>query len=398
MATRLLVFDTHPVQYRVPVWQEIEAVSPGTVHVVYASDCSVRGHLDTGFNKTIAWDEPLLDGYQSTILNCERGTPFEGWGSLTGDGVEQVFETVRPDNILLTGFNYKYDLVAFWHAYKRNIPVYLRCETQDQATNRSKFKQLVRHQLYSFLYKYVDTFFYIGQLNKQHYLDHGVQEHKLKPAHYFTIDRFKSLSVSQKISLRNEYRERAGIPEDALVVGFSGKFIPKKNPDILFEIIEHMPAELASKVHFYFLGSGELEESLKQKAGELSNKYGVKTFFAGFSNQSQLPGHYLSMDILVLPSRRMGETWGLVTNEAMQAGCSVVVSSAVGCKEDFRSLERFRIFEEASSSDLASQIISLSYYPRSFDWAANSLEKYSVDFTANAIIETLNKKQDLVTV
>jgi len=29
---------------------------------------------------------------------------------------------------------------------------------------------------------------------------------------------------------------------------------------------------------------------------------------------------------MVLPSRRAGETWGLVVNEALQAGCAVIVS------------------------------------------------------------------------
>ena len=51
----LLVFDSHPVQYRVPIWKEMEAMYPGSVHVVYASDCSVKGYSDKDFGKTVAW-------------------------------------------------------------------------------------------------------------------------------------------------------------------------------------------------------------------------------------------------------------------------------------------------------------------------------------------------------
>ena len=90
--------------------------------------------------------------------------------------------------------------------------------------------------------------------------------------------------------------------------------------------------------------SGPLEPEMKVLSDEADKKYGVKSFYSGFINQSQLAGHYLAMDIMVLPSRRMGETWGLVANEAMQAGCGVIVSDAVGCSEDFKSWERFRVF------------------------------------------------------
>ena len=47
--SKLIVFDSHPVQYRVPIWKSIEKNNPGTIHVVYASDCSVKGHVDSGF-------------------------------------------------------------------------------------------------------------------------------------------------------------------------------------------------------------------------------------------------------------------------------------------------------------------------------------------------------------
>ena len=55
--------------------------------------------------------------------------------------------------------------------------------------------------------------------------------------------------------------------------------------------------------------------------------------FLGFKNQTELPEYYSLADIFVLPSG-MGETWGLVTNEAMCFSLPVIVSDMVGCSLD----------------------------------------------------------------
>ena len=54
--------------------------------------------------------------------------------------------------------------------------------------------------------------------------------------------------------------------------------------------------------------------------------------FVGFKNQSELPAFYDLCDIFVLPSER--EPWGLVVNEAVNAGKPIVASDAVGAARD----------------------------------------------------------------
>lgn len=389
---KLLVFDSHPVQYRVPVWQQFEKNNPGQIHVVYASDSSVRGYADKDFGQNIAWDDPMLVGYNYTILNCENG-PIGQWGSLTGDGVKEILDKIKPDVVLLVGLNYKYDLVAYYHALRKGIPVWLRCETQDYAIYRSPLKSPLRSLIYRTAYLKMSRIFYIGELNKKHYLDHGVPESILRPARYGTLDRFRSMSTDYKEELRLKARHEAGISPSSFVVGFSGKFIEKKNPQILFQMLEHLPESLRNRLHLYFMGSGKLEKELKQLTSEAVKKYGVNAFFPGFVNQSHLAGHYLAMDVMVLPSRRMGETWGLVANEAMQAGCGVVVSDAVGCGEDFKTWERFRVFTEPNAAALARAVTDLSKFPRDFDWATRNLQNYSIDATTESLANELRNME-----
>ena len=385
----LLVFDSHPVQYRVPVWKSIEKMKSGALHVVYASDCSVKGHADSGFGQVITWDEPLLEGYKITILNCENGEPLKGWTSLSGKGIGLVLDDIKPKYVLLTGLNYRYDWVALWQSKKRKIPVFLRCETQDEASSRSKLKGNVRYVCYFLVYKWISKFLYIGKLNKEHYLKHGVFPSKLSPATYATVDRFIKLDSETKNKMRLDCREKSNINELKFVIGFSGKLIPKKNPEILYEILNYLPEELVKNICIYFLGSGELDEKLKQRAISVELKFGIKTIFTGFVNQTEMPSHYLAMDIMVLPSRKMGETWGLVANEALQAGCGVIVSDVVGCHKDFNGWERFRVFEEGNAKELAKCVEELSKFKRDFNWAQEGLEEYSIDAIAKSIIKLL---------
>ncbi|MFN8358262.1 MAG: glycosyltransferase [Spirosomataceae bacterium] len=381
----LLIFDTHPVQYRAPLWRAIQQLYPGSIHVVYASDCSVKGHQDEGFGQTVAWDEPLLAGYPYTILNCEKGQPLSGWGSLTGKGVKEVIAHTRPSAVLLTGIYYRYESVAWYYARLAGIPVWLRTETQDEAFQRSRFKSFLRSLVYKIAYKGFQKFFYIGQLNKLHYQHHGVSPNRLLAAHYCTVNRYEGMSLAEKKQLRTQIRSQAGITTDKWVVGFSGKFIEKKNPLLLFQSLAYLPDELREKIHFYYVGSGTLEEALRQKAREASDTWGIKTTFTGFVNQSQIGEHYLAMDVMVLPSRRMGETWGLVANEALQAGCGVVVSDAVGCGADFMTWERVRVFSEGDTQHLAKQLASLSRFETDLEWATANLESYSMMAAAQAI-------------
>ena len=152
----------------------------------------------------------MLSGYQHTVLNCEKGEPLSSWGSLTGKGVKEMIDKIKPDAVLLLGLNYRYDLVAYIEAKRRGIPVWLRCETQDYATHRSGIKSFVRSMIYRVAYSALSRVFYIGELNKKHYLKHGVASSKLRPARYGTVDRFAGMSDAEKNQKRNQFRMAAG--------------------------------------------------------------------------------------------------------------------------------------------------------------------------------------------
>ena len=380
----LAILDSHPVQYRAPVYQELQRLVPGCFHVFYATDVSLRGNHDAGFGKTVAWDQPLLDGYPNTILKQERGEPLKGFRSLHGHNISKVYGGHHFKAVLQTQFLYEYDFAVLFQAWLRRIPVWIRQETQDEASGRSRHKGFLRSMAYRSLYSFVDKAFYIGDLNREHLLRYGIPPSRLVRAPYCTPDRFDNVSVAEFQQIREGCRDRLGIARDRIVIGFFGKLIPKKNPDLLLQAAPLLQEKLRGKATLLFVGSGSLETEMKAQALHL-DRMGIQTVFAGFVNQSAIRDFYAATDIMVLPSRRAGETWGLVVNEALQAGCAVVISEAVGSGREFGKWERVQIIPVGDAAALARSIERLAAFPRDFGWAREGMKAYSTLAAAEAL-------------
>jgi len=378
---RLLIFETHPIQYRAPVYSRLAALLPGAIHVAYASDFSVRGGRDPGFGQSFAWDSDLLAGYPSIILHGSNPPPWR-WGQLSGRGVSQLIQRLQPSAVLLNSLSYRYDWAAYTSALRHRIPVWMRCETQDLAFPRSRFKNSLRYCAYRAAYSGISRAFAIGELNRQHWIRHGLTQSRISYARYCTPDRVRPLLPADRLQRRQRIRRSLRLQPEQLLVGFFGKLIPKKDPALLLQAASFLPDDLRNRLAFVFVGSGELQPLLEQQAQRLLSSLAVPSHFSGFVNQSELVDWYLAADILVLPSRQAGETWGLVANEALQAGCGVVVSEAVGSSVDFGSLERVRTIPVGSAQALAASLEQLASYPRDFDWAVSALSSYSIEAAA----------------
>ena len=392
MASRsplLLIVETHPVQYRTPVYARLQELCPGSVHVVFASNYSVRGGHDPGFAQAVTWDTDLLAGYPFTVLRSDLTQAPSDWNALDGRGLRELIHRLRPDAILLNSLNYRFDAVAYAAAWLQGIPVWMRCETQDHAFPRSWLKSLLRSAYYRLLYAGVSRAFPIGRLNREHWLRHGLRPRQLREARYCTPDRCAPLSLQERDRRRQTLRHQLGLHADQLLVAFFGKLIPKKDPELLLKAVQYLDPTVTQNFSLLFVGSGELKENLCTQAVHLQVQLGTKVHFAGFVNQSALLDWYLAADVVVLPSRHGGETWGLVVNEALQAGCAVVVSEAVGCAADFGCWERFRTIPVGSAQHLAEALTELATYPRSFDWAAEKLKNYSIEASAQALAKAI---------
>jgi len=381
----ILIFETHPIQYKAPIYQRLQQLRPGSFRVIYGTDGSMRDGLDPEFGRKVTWDAPLLDGYPYTVLNNQKGPALQGIRSLSGKGIFKLLRQEKPQAVLVAPFLFEFDMTVFLACVLLRIPVWIRVETQDEAVLRTKWKGDVRSAFYWLTYKFVSHAFFIGILNRDHLMRHGIKPEKMSLAPYASPLAFPADTVAKQ-KLRDETRAKLGIEPDQTMLLFAGKLIDKKNPALILAALALIPADQAKKIRVVYVGSGELEPALRSEA----EKFPGQVQFAGFINQSEMPAYYLAADILALTSRRMGETWGLVVNEALAAGNGVILSSPVGSSRDFGKSERVRVIPDNSSNACAQAIMGLMKTPRTFDCNVELLAPYTIEAAAQAIAEKID--------
>ncbi len=386
----VVILASHPVQYHAPVFCRVaEQLTQAGHHclVVYLSDFSIQGYQDAGFGTAVAWDEPLLAGYRSQILNLNQTQQPQGFADLKAPGWKQVLRREQPTRLLVTNLNYQGALVATLQARLRGIPATLRVETNDRAVARSPWKGMARSMWYRSVYPLLfDSAIAIGSLNREHLVRHGINARNVGLAYYCVPDRFQCFEGKTKRQLRQSLRAELGFEDERTVFLFSGKLIAKKNPQLILDAVAQLPAQQRDRIALLYLGSGELAERLQTAAAHLT---GVKVHFAGFKNQQQLPPYYLAADALILPSKQAGETWGLVVNEALQAGLPCIVTQSVGCAVDFQSFPHFQIIPEPDTAALARAIATAIPLVRDFDRYTSLMQSFSIETCAQSITDFL---------
>jgi glycosyltransferase involved in cell wall biosynthesis len=135
--------------------------------------------------------------------------------------------------------------------------------------------------------------------------------------------RFRERCAAERI---REARRAIGLSQP-FVAAFVGRLALEKGIDDLLTAV----SLTSDRVGLVLIGSGPEESTLRRSATDLGLE--ARVSFAGYVDQRRLPAFLQACEALVLPSittARFKETWGLVANEAMNAGLPVVATTAVG--------------------------------------------------------------------
>lgn len=327
---RLVIFETHPVQYHAPVYRCLAQEFGVDVTVVYGSDFSVQGYRDAEFGASFAWDTDLLGGVENRFLSHKAKGGAADYHDVSAIGMDGLLAELAPDAVMALGYSHPFDRAALNWARRHRIPLLFRGETSDLSKPRSWLKSLVRDLILRRLYFSCGALLYVGQRSRAHYERLGVPDSKLFFSPYCVDDSTFRCSMADRADMREATRQQLDIQPDAIVILFSGKLSWRKGVDLIPEAVRLLPAELRARIHLLFLGDGKLRGTM---ADVCAKNPSIRASFAGFQNQSSLSAYYHAADLLTLPSRAH-ETWGLVVNEALLHGLPCVVSESVGSQPD----------------------------------------------------------------
>jgi glycosyltransferase involved in cell wall biosynthesis len=328
---RLAYLVTHPIQYQAPLLRRVAAEPGIDLTVFFCSDFSLKSYPDPGFGKTIAWDVPLIGGYRYEILPAVGRQDQVTFWRPVNYGLARRLRQGKFDVLWVHGYNRWFHWRAMAWARIYGLKVLVRDEATGISAPRSFLKRLAKRGFFLMLGKLAAGFLAIGTRNAAYYRSYGIAAHRIFSMPYAVDNDFFRDKAQAAAPGREPLRRELGLEPGRPVILYASKLSAVKRGIDLLEAYFQMSPDGVQEPHPYllFIGEGDQRKILEERAGA-KNWSSIK--FLGFRNQTELPRYYDLCDVLVLPS--IFEPWGLVVNEAMNAGRAVVVSDRVGCAPD----------------------------------------------------------------
>ncbi len=322
--TRIAIVVSHPIQYFAPWHRALATIQGVVLKVFFCSRKGVEAYYDRDFGTEVKWDIPLLDGYEWEFLSSRKPIKNLTFWATDNPNIGEALASFHPSVVVIHGYVHRTMWRAVNWSNRNRIPVMLISDSSATATptlwKRAAKAIVVRH-----LYRRLDGAFSCGDNNRKYHLQYGIpKERVFQGALPIDCERLIT-SIGEPSATRGEIRRRFGIPEDAFVVVYAGKLIPRKCPSHLTEAIYRCTLR-GLNVWGLLIGEGIERPSLEAFIAERNLKNIV---LAGFVNQSAIGEYYAASQVLALTSSY--EPKGLVVPEAGCAGCPAILSDRIGC-------------------------------------------------------------------
>lgn len=303
MAIRAVFVTVMPSPYQRELFGALHSDRRLDIQVFYCTESEIDRQ----------WSRPQLYSYEKVVA----GRTLESLGKSAHFNPSMVRELdgARPDVTILSDYSAPTTQVAMRYLSWRGMPWIFWGELPG-LTQRGVLGNLVRSRLQA----------PIGRAAAIAAIGNGAArayEKLFSHVPVSCIPYFCDLKPFIAAASERQSERRAG----PMRILFSGQIIERKGIDILIRAFAKAVVE-APNIRLEILGTGRLLGAMQSLAvGELRERIS----FLGFKQPRELPEIFAACDVFVLPSRHDG--WGVVVNEALGAGLSLVVSDRVGARD-----------------------------------------------------------------
>ena len=298
-AVRVAMVTNIPAPYRLPMYELLAALPSIELQLFFCS----------GREPDREWDLQRLR--VPHVFLRERVVTWSGRYIHTNPDVWPRLRAFAPDVVITTGFNPTH-LIAFFFARLRGVRhVAMTDGTADSEARLSVVHRWLRRRVYGRSQAFIGA----SEGSFALYRQYGVAE----PALY-----------KSQLCADNPAFAAAARPQRDVDLVFCGRFVAGKLPLFAIAVADGVARRLGRRVVLLLVGSGELDAQMRRAVDQVA--HAVDARFAGFARQAELPAHYARSRLLLFPT--VGDTWGVVANEACAAGVPVLVSPQAGVAGD----------------------------------------------------------------
>ena len=224
-AEKLVIFDTHPIQYRSPVFRVLAKKNPKTK--VFFFNESFDGNRwwfhEVGKIPSQKFGLVLDTGFPNSVLGTRGLGPLKLYRMLKG-----VLTSEKPSAVLIYGYYLPEHWILRRLCAKLAIPILFIGETFSQG--KISVRWFLKQILARYYFHGVTEFIAIGNRTVDFYRSWKVSESRITAAKYCTDVSFFQLPREQGKETRTRLRRSFGIPEEAFVVHFVGRLFERKRP------------------------------------------------------------------------------------------------------------------------------------------------------------------------
>lgn len=331
---KLLWVNPSFLDYRVPLYQEIENQTDGNFHLIYGASRMPERVCNKIADALKEKAHPITSNYlyrfggkKKTQEECFRSTGYanDSVTILIPKGLYKKISKISPDIIIAEGF-FKYTPWALLYSILHRKPLYIYYE---RTLHTERSVPWWRKGYRKFVSLFVKGFLVNGEETKKLLISWGIKDNRIFTGGMSADSDGlkKDISFLSSTQISNLKKQIAGdIPTTGLIYVYTGQLIKRKGvKELLGGWAHHIKKYPDDRL--ILVGAGDQECELKKIASTFSS-----VIFAGEVDYSEIHKYYAISDVFVIPT--LEDNWSLVVPEAMACGLPIACSIYNGCHTD----------------------------------------------------------------
>jgi len=264
----------------------------------------------------------------------------------------------------------------------------MKCKTPLVFSRRMESRLKKKSPVHRFIYGRVDRAWCVSSFVRENFLATS----PMKPEKVFVMNNGIDLRIFNPERFdKTDMRTAYGIPQDATVIGMTGRISPMKG-HAEFIRAAAMLLEKTERNLFFVMGGGASvgENNYASEIYDLAKELLPQSKYAFIGHQPDLAGLLSTMDVYVFPSHR--ESFGNVLLEAMAMQLPIVAVNAGGVPDMITSGENALCVRPQHPEEIFSSVQKLLNSNHLSTQLALEARRRALDFSSEKFLENLIKE------